>query len=347
MQEFAIRKLFDGHTHLREGQMLQAVAPLVAEFCQAVVPMPNLKIPVTDVALSLQYEAEILRASEFGLRPFMTIMLTDQTSSETIRAARPENVKVCKYYPVGVTNSSGHGVKDICRLLPVFEEMIGYSGSGGKYFSLSIHAEEPGVGLMEAEPAFIPTLAWLIDGMPRLRVIVEHISSVEMIEFVKSAGPNVFGTIAPQYLINTRDDVFDANEKVSQPLNWCKPAAKYEKDRAAIVEAAVNSTGKFFYGSDFAPHPWSKKMADDPAPGCANYPAGVYRMIEVFESAGRLDNLENFTSTYGANAHFVRLLDEKLHFVKTPHTIPVEMPISDGEVLRFWEGGKQVSWTLI
>jgi dihydroorotase len=249
----------DWHLHLRDGEALRAVLPHTArQFARAIV-MPNLKPPVTTTAQAQAYRARIVEALPAGLEftPLMTLYLTDRTDpGEVLRARESGVVHAIKLYPAGATTNSAAGVTGLAGLGPVLEAMQACG------LPLLVHGEvtDPSVDVFDREAVFLEReLAPVLARFPGLRVVVEHITTREAVDFVRAAGANVAATITAHHLLLSRNAMFVGGLR---PHAYCLPVLKRERHREALVAAAISGEEKFFLGTDSAPHARSAKEAD-------------------------------------------------------------------------------------
>jgi len=284
----------DFHVHLRQGDMLRLVAPLSAAHFGTVLVMPNTTPPVLTGEDALSYRVEILRAVEghpggSQFDPRMTIKLIQTTTPETIAQAARVGVIAAKLYPVGVTTNSNDGVTDILELAPVFAAM---EEAG---MVLCLHAEEPGVFVLDREEAFLDRwLQWLTTNWPLLHIVVEHLTTSAGVAYVASAGPYVAATITAHHLALTLDDVIGGE---LHPHHFCKPVAKRARDREMLIGAATRGPGrKFFLGTDSAPHSRNKKECASGCAGVFTAPIAIPLLAEIFEKVGQLGALSAFVS---------------------------------------------------
>ena len=295
MQELTILRPDDFHVHLRQdGDLSTTVRETANVFGRALV-MPNTKPPVlhweqvVDYVLKIQDKVPEARSGSFVA--LMTIQITAETTPFDIRACDNAICPAGKLYPAGVTTNSGNGVTDVKALYPVFAEME----KCGKV--LCLHGETPVAYCLDREFRFLETLMDLWEAFPKLRIVLEHLSTAAAVRCVEDAPETVAATITAHHLLLTLDDVVGA---LLEPHHFCKPIPKGPDDRKALIEAATGGNPKFFFGSDSAPHP---KGAKERAAGCAGVfsaPTALPTLAEVFESRGALDRLEAFTSKYGA-----------------------------------------------
>ncbi len=343
IQRLTIRRPDDWHVHLRDGEMLKAVAPYTArQFARAIV-MPNLVPPVTTVAAAQAYRDRILAAvpADAGFTPLMTCYLTDD--ADPVELARGFDTSVwaaAKLYPAHATTNSAHGVTDIANLFPALEAMqrIG--------MPLLVHGEvtDADVDIFDREAVFIHrTLAGLVRDFPALKIVFEHITTAESVAFVEAAGPNVAATVTPQHLVINRNAMFAGGIR---PHAYCLPVAKREAHRLAVRRAAVSGSPKFFLGTDSAPHAVEKKEA---ACGCAGIFNAAYALesyATVFDEEGALDRFEAFASENGPNFYGLPLNEETVTLERTGIIIPDRLPV-DGTALMPFHAGETLPWRLL
>jgi len=330
----------DWHVHLRDGDMLAAVLPDTARrFARAIV-MPNLKPPVRTVAEAAAYRNRILAALPDGMRfePLMTLYLTDNTSPEDILQAKASGfVHAVKYYPAGATTNSDSGVTDIRRVDAVLEAM---QEAG---LPLLLHGEvtDPGVDVFDREAVFIDQiLAPLLQRLPRLKVVLEHITTRQAAEFVTAAPANVGATITVHHLLYNRNAMFQGGIR---PHYYCLPILKRESHREALITAAISGNPKFFLGTDSAPH---ATHAKETACGCAGIysaHAAIELYAEAFEKAGALDRLEAFASHFGPDYYGLPRNADTITLVKETHEVPARHPAG----ITPLRAGEALTWRLV
>ncbi len=279
----------DWHVHLRDAAMLAAVLPDTArQFARALV-MPNLKPPVRTLADAAAYRDRILAALPEGARftPLMTLYLTDNTAPEEILKARASGfVQAVKYYPAGATTNSDAGVSDIGRVQGALEAM---QEAG---LPLLLHGEvtDPEVDVFDREAAFIATvLEPLLLRLPRLKIVLEHITTRQAVEFVAAAPANVAATITAHHLLYNRNAMFSGGLR---PHYYCLPVLKRESHRQTLIEAIRSGSPKYFLGTDSAPHASPSKESACGCAGIYTAHAAIELYAEAFETAGALDRLE-------------------------------------------------------
>lgn len=332
----------DWHLHLRDGAHLASVVPFTArQFARAVV-MPNLKPPVTTVALARAYRDRILASVPAGLafEPLMTLYLTDNTQPAEIRAARESGFIVgAKLYPAGATTHSDAGVTAIEKIYPALEAM---QTSG---LVLQVHGEVTAtdVDVFDRERVFIDrVLSQTVQRFPELKIVFEHVTTREAVEFVTSAREGVAATITPQHLLLNRNAIFQGGIR---PHLYCLPVLKREHDRAALVEAATSENPRFFLGTDSAPH---AKHTKENACGCAGIfsaHAAIELYAEAFEQAGRLDRLQAFASERGADFYGLPRNQGTVTLVRESWTPPASYPFGADDIVPF-RAGEPLAWRL-
>ena len=332
-QTLTIRRPDDWHVHLRDGAMLAAVAPWTArQFARALV-MPNLAPPVTRVAAAAAYRDRILVATAgHDFTPLMTCYLTDDADAAEIVRGYAEGVfAAAKLYPANATTNSAHGVTDVARLSLVFEAMQRAA------MPLLIHGEvtDAQVDVFDREAVFIErTLAPLVRNFPALKIVFEHITTSDAVDFVRASGPQVAATITPHHLHINRNAMFAGGLR---PHAYCLPVAKREAHRLALRKAATSGNAKFFLGTDSAPH---EVAAKESACGCAgifNAPFALESYAAVFDAEGALDRLKGFASEHGPRFYGLPLNERYVTLERIDHVIPDRIadvvPFHAGETL--------------
>ena len=332
----------DWHLHLRDGDALRAVVPhSAARFGRAIV-MPNLRPPVTTTEQALAYRERVRAALPPGssFEPLMTLYLTDNTSPAEIDAARASGTVVgVKYYPAGATTNSDSGVTAIERCFEVLARMEMLD------LPLLLHGEvtDGAVDVFDRERVFIDTtLTLLTRSFPGLRIVLEHVTTREGVEFVRAAGPRVAATLTPQHLLLNRNALLVGGVR---PHLYCLPVLKREEDRAALLAAATSGEPRFFLGTDSAPH---ARHTKEHACGCAGVfsaPAGIELYAEAFESAGALHRLEAFASFHGADFYGLPRNRDRITLERQDQTVPAVLPYGPDEIVPFRAGGT-LRWRL-
>ena len=333
-QTLTIRRPDDWHVHLRDGEMLERVAPYTArQFARGIV-MPNLAPPITTVAAAEAYRERIVAAAGPQFTPLMTCYLTDDTSPEEIDSGFDGKVWVAaKLYPAGATTNSASGVTDIRNAYPALERMQAI----GMTFCVHGEVTDPDVDVFDREAVFIDrVLEPLTRDFPELKIVFEHITTAEAAQFVEASNPNVGATVTPQHLIINRNAIFAGGLR---PHAYCLPVAKREKHRLAVRKAATSGSAKFFLGTDSAPH---SREAKESACGCAgifNASFALEAYATVFEEEGALDKLGAFASLNGPRFYGLPPNEGTITLERAEVTVPEEIegmvPFLAGQTLRW------------
>jgi dihydroorotase len=331
-QTLTIRKPDDWHVHLRDGEMLIRVASYTArQFARAIV-MPNLDPPITTAEAARAYRKRILVATDPGFTPLMTCYLTDNSNPDEIAQGFAEGVWVAaKLYPAGATTNSASGVTDLRNIYPVLARMekIG--------MVLCVHGEvtDPEVDVFDREAVFIDrSLTRLVSDFPELKIVLEHITTTDAVDFVNSG--RVAATITPQHLVINRNAMFAGGLR---PHAYCLPVAKREEHRLAVRRAAVSGKPNIFLGTDSAPHPRSAKESACGCAGIFNAPFALESYAGVFEEEDALDKLEAFASINGAHFYDLPVNEETVTLERWTVDVPQEIdglvPFRAGETLHW------------
>lgn len=338
MTTLTINRPLDLHTHLRRGAMLQKVVRYTAAHCDYALVMPNTSPnPILTGSDATQYAWEIMEeVRRLGIKhfkPLMTIQITDETTPEMIYEAKMLAVSAGKCYPKGVTTNSHNGITDFRKLERVFAAMEEME------MVLCLHGQKPESFILNREKDFHVILTWIADTFPLLRIVMEHISVGDSVRLVRDLPSNVAATITGHHLKLTLHDVvahFDpvANREGLAPHNYCQPVPQLPEDMKLLIEAATSGDPKFFFGSDTAPHLRENKEHSCGCAGCFTAPIVFPMLAGIFEEVGKLDRLEDFTSTFGARFYGLKLSGEKFTLVKEPMIIPAHydgiVPVDTG-----------------
>tara|TARA_E500000178_G_scaffold356423_1_gene434240 strand:+ start:29497 stop:30579 length:1083 start_codon:yes stop_codon:yes gene_type:complete len=349
MNSIEITQPDDWHLHVRDGRLLDAVIADSANFYKRALIMPNLNPPVRTVLDALNYRKRILLSLEkiglplkksnkhfgsplYSFEPYMSIYLTESLHKEEIKKiSRTNEILAVKFYPTGATTNSEFGLKNLSGSYDIFELM---SELG---IVLCIHGEvvDPDVDVFDREAVFIDRiLTQLLKRFPKLKIVFEHISTAAAVQFVLSQKNNVAATITPQHLIFNRNDLLAGSIK---PHRYCAPILKEESDRLSLVQAATSGDSRFFLGTDSAPHLVSEKESDCGCAGCYSAPHSLYIYTEVFDSEGKLENLEGFASINGPSFYKLSPNKNKIRLVRKKW-----IPSDDADIITI-EGEKIVS----
>jgi dihydroorotase len=343
MQTLTITRPDDWHLHLRDGAALAAVLPDTARrFARAIV-MPNLKPPVTTVALAAAYRERILAALPAGMNftPLMTLYLTDNLPPAEVDALKASGfVHAVKLYPAGATTNSDAGVSDLTKCTPTLARMEKLG------VPLMVHGEvtDPAVDIFDREAVFIDTvLNPLLRDFPALNVVLEHITTKDGIDFVRAGGANVAGTLTAHHLLLNRNAILAGGIR---PHNYCLPVLKREGHRQALMAAAISGNPKFFLGTDSAPHAQNTKETACGCAGCYTAHAGIELYAEVFEAAGALGRLEGFASFFGADYYGLPRNTGQITLRREALAVPASLDYSGDDRLVPLRAGESIAWRL-
>jgi dihydroorotase len=344
MRSLTITRPDDWHLHLRDGDYLEHTVKDACRYFGRAIIMPNLTPPVATAADAERYYSEIRRCVPVGngFEPLMTLYITPDTDVETVRgAANSDVVQAFKLYPAGATTNSDAGVSAIESLYPVFEEMQRLG------VVLCIHGEVTNheVDIFDREAVFIQeSLGPICEKFPDLKVVFEHITTNDAVEFVKSQHQNVAATITVHHLLYNRNDMLAGGMR---PIYYCLPVLKRNTHQAALIQAAISGNPKFFLGTDSAPHP---RHAKENACGCA---AGSYTehaalelYAEVFDEHGALDKLEGFASFYGADFYGLPRHNDQITLQEEPWPVPETLPFGNDQLIPI-RNGEHVRWRVL
>jgi dihydroorotase len=338
----------DWHIHLRDGEAMQAIVGHTAkQFARAVI-MPNLKPPVTTVALAQAYRSRIEQAlsacgiSKASFTPLMTLYLTDKTVADEIaRAHEADDIVAVKLYPAGATTNSDAGVTDLLGKCSTVLEMMQRVG-----MPLLMHGEvtDPEVDVFDREALFIDrVMIPLRKSFPELKVVFEHLTTKEGVEYVRDASGPIAATITAQHLLYNRNEIFKGGIR---PHFYCLPILKREVHRQALVDAATSDSPRFFLGSDSAPH---AKGLKENACGCAGCYTAVHALelyATAFERADKIDRLEAFASFRGPDFYGLPRNKGSVTLTREPYVVPLEVPYGS-ETLVPLAAGETLPWKML
>jgi dihydroorotase len=343
MQSLTITRPDDWHLHLRDGAALAAVLPDTARRFGRAIVMPNLRPPVTTVAAAAAYRQRILAALPAGLvfQPLMTLYLTDNTAADEIDRAKGSGfVHGVKLYPAGATTNSDAGVTDLVRCRATLARMEALE------MPLLVHGEVTGmdVDVFDREAVFVDRiLSPLIKNFPALRVVLEHVTTREGVDFVRSCNGSVAATITAHHLLLNRNAIFLGGIR---PHHYCLPILKREAHRQALVGAATSGDPRFFLGTDSAPHGKSAKETGCGCAGCYTAYAGIELYAEVFDAVGKLERLEAFASHFGADFYRMPRNREYITLIRRDWRVQDSLPYTEDEKLVPLRAGEDVAWSL-
>ena len=329
----------DWHLHVRDGAAMAAVVPPTArQFGRAII-MPNLKPPVTTTAQALAYRERILAAVPKGVafEPLMTLYLTDKLPPDEIRRAKEAGITAVKLYPAGATTNSDAGVTDLRHCHETLD-MMQREG-----LPLLVHGEvtDPEIDLFDREKVFIDQkLIPLRADFPELKIVFEHITTREAVQYVGEAGAKTAATITAHHLLYNRNAIFLGGVR---PHYYCLPVLKREEHRRALVNAATSGSAKFFLGTDSAPHAAPLKEHATGCAGCYTALSALELYAEAFDAAGALDQLEGFASFHGPAFYGLPRSTGTVTLKRERWTLPETVPFGDAP-LKPLRGGEQLSW---
>ena len=334
----------DWHLHLRDGKQMQSVLPDSARrFARAIV-MPNLKPPVTTTDQAIQYRSRIIDALPNTLRghfnPLMTLYLTDNTAPEEVEKAKKSGmVHAVKLYPAGATTNSDAGITDLSKCfatLAIMEQLE---------LPLLVHGEvtDPTVDIFDRETAFIDrVLMPLTERFPALRIVLEHITTREAVEFIQSKPNHIAATITAHHLLFNRNAIFAGGIR---PHYYCLPILKREQHRQALIKAAISGSPKFFLGTDSAPHTIANKESYCGCAGIYTAHAGIEFYAEAFDRVNALDKLEAFASFYGADFYRLPRNKHRISLTKEDWVVPKQIQFGDDQLIPLM-AGERLTWRL-
>ncbi|MDR0665149.1 MAG: dihydroorotase [Helicobacteraceae bacterium] len=325
MQEIELVSPFDSHLHLRDGDLLKIVAPISARVFSGAVVMPNLTPPIVTIGMANAYKERILKArGEAQFEPIVALYLTDALKTEEVK-----NAKIVKLYPIGVTTGSESGITDIDAFDALFGTMQDYG------VILSAHGETNGA-VLEREAEFAPFYKRLAVKYPRLKIVMEHISSIALVDLLDRY-ENLYATITLHHLLYTLDDLLGGGLKAHL---FCKPIVKTAADRAALRDLAFSAHPKVSFGSDSAPHLRAAKEREGAA-GIFSAPVLAPALVELFEERSALGALQAFISDNAQNIYGVKLPRKTVTLIKQPSIVPAEI----GGVVPM-RAGETIGWSI-
>ena len=331
----------DWHLHLRDEEALAHTVPATSRSFHRAIVMPNLVPPVTTVEMAEAYKERILNCVPQGqsFEPLITLYLTDTMSPEEIKKAKKSSaVYACKLYPAGATTNSDSGVSSLSSLDPVLEAMQ------SEDIPLLVHGEvtENHVDIFDREKEFINQhLIPIQKKFPKLRIVLEHITTKDAVEFVKNTPDNVAATITPQHLMYNRNDMLVGGIK---PHLYCLPILKANDHQKALQQAAISGNPKFFLGTDSAPHATDTKESYCGCAGCYSAPVAIELYATIFEELGALDKLENFASVFGANFYKLPINKDKILLKREKLEVPSNLPFTNNSGITPLAAGAILNW---
>ncbi|QMT58688.1 MULTISPECIES: dihydroorotase [unclassified Legionella] len=340
MQTLIINRPDDWHVHLRDNEMLEhTVADTAQHFARALV-MPNLKPALTSLSSLSEYRTRILKALPQGatFEPYMTFYLNDFVRPEELKeAAKTSYILGAKLYPAGATTNSEAGAKSLTDLYPLFEVLQSSN------LVLQIHGEVTHSDIFERESLFIEEyLKPIVRNFPKLRIVLEHISTRAAVEYVTDAPATVAATITPHHLLYNRNKLLAGGLR---PHYYCLPILKHEHDQKALLGAACSGNSKFFAGTDSAPHIVSTKESACGCAGIYSAPFALALYTQVFDEMNQLKQLNHFLSRFGAEFYQLPINQQHIELIKSPQTIPAYLPLGSSQVVPI-AAGETIPWSI-
>lgn len=343
MNSITLTRPDDWHLHLRDDAALAAVVAASARQMGRAIIMPNLTPPVTTTDQVLAYRQRILAALPDGacFEPLMTLYLTDDTpAAEIERAHASGRVQAVKLYPAGATTNSASGVNDLAHCDAAIATMARLG------IPLLVHGEatDAEIDIFDREAVFIErVMKPLLERHPDLKVVFEHITTAEAAAFVAAAPANVASTITAHHLLFNRNRLLAGGIR---PHYYCFPILKRERHRQALLEAAISGSGKFFLGTDSAPHARGDKESACGCAGVYSAPAALELYASAFEQAGALERLEGFASHHGPDFYGLPRNTESVTLVREPWRLPESLPYAEGQTIVPLAAGETLAWKL-
>ena len=344
MTQLKLARPDDWHLHLRQGEVMSSVVGMTAKQMGRAIVMPNLSPPVRNAQEALRYRKEIVCSLPKGtsFNPLMTLYLTDKTTKQNIiEAGNNEHVYAVKLYPAGATTNSESGVTSVLGVYPVIEQMQ------KEGVPLLVHGEvtHADIDVFDREKVFIETvLSPLLKNFPELKVVLEHITTKEAVDFVFGSSDNVAATITAHHLLANRNHMLVGGIK---PHYYCLPVLKRKSPhQEALIAAATSGSAKFFLGTDSAPHDKHQKESACGCAGVFSAHAAIELYAEVFDRANKIDMLESFASHHGPDFYGLKRNTESITLEKNSWVVPESYKLANSEIVPFF-GGRSLSWRLL
>lgn len=342
MDTLTLKQPDDWHIHLRDNDKLaRTVADAAHQFSRVLV-MPNLQPPVTNAESAMRYRERILQHSgkATNFKPYMTLYLTDNTTEADIEAAaNQEYILAAKLYPAGATTNSDNGVTDIKALYPVLAAMEKYQRV------LCLHGEvtQANIDIFDREALFIEQiLTPLVRDFPKLKIVLEHITTKQAVDFICAAASNVAATITAHHLLHNRNDLLVGGIK---PHYYCLPVLKRREHQQALITAATSGNAKFFLGTDSAPHSIASKQSGCGCAGIYTAHAAIELYAQIFDAENCLDKLENFSSVFGAQFYGLTPNSHTITLIKKSWQVQDKLNFGD-QLLQPLAAGEHLAWQL-
>lgn len=340
LRSFSITRPDDWHVHCRDHDMLSDIVSATAEDFGRALLMPNLRPPLTSVSAIVAYRDRVIASLEKSNRfmPYMTLYINESVSADELYLAKKSDfILGAKLYPAGATTNSEHGVQSVRALYSLFEVMQELD------LVLQIHGEVTHGDIFEREAQFIEDILLpLTHDFPRLRIVLEHISTQAAVEFVEQASEFVAATITPHHLFYNRNQLLAGGIR---PHYYCLPILKHERDQMAVQQAAVGGNCKFFAGTDSAPHLRNQKESTCGCAGIFSAPYALAIYAEVFDNLGKLKQLEPFMSQYGADFYKLPMNQGEIELIQRPQQIPEVLDYDFGQIVPIG-AGTELQWSV-
>jgi len=342
MNELTITAPDDWHLHFRDGDMLKETVPATSRCFKRAIVMPNLTPPIINAKMALSYQQRIINCipTHHNFTPLMTIYLTNDTSKEDILTAKKAGIVAAKLYPAGATTNSDSAVTSLSALFPILETM---SEVG---MLLLIHGEVTleSVDIFDREKYFIDQhLSIIVDQFKSLKIVFEHITTSEAVDFVTAANCMVAATITPQHLLLNRNDLLVGGVR---PHNFCLPVLKRNTHQEALQAVVKTGSNKFFLGTDSAPHEQSRKESSCGCAGCYSAWSAIELYAQIFDDLNALDKLEGFASHHGPDFYDLQRNTNTITLERKSWKIPNSITLPNGNPIVPFYAGKQISWKL-
>ncbi len=330
----------DWHIHLRDGDALERTTADAAKVFARAIVMPNLVPPITNAGQALAYKERITRCIPKGttFEPLMVLYLTDQTSPQDIIDAKKQGIVACKLYPAGATTNSASGVTSVANIKSVLEEMQNQG------ILLLVHGEvtDSEIDIFDREKVFIDQiLSKIVSDFPKLKIVLEHITTKDAVEFVNHTDEHVGATITAHHLLFNRNHLLVGGIK---PHYYCLPVLKRNVHQIALLEAATSGSKKFFLGTDSAPHTQSAKEAACGCAGCYTAYHALELYAQAFESVSALDKLEAFASFFGPDFYGLARNSETITLTKEQWVVPEKLSLTRETSVIPLQAGECLQW---
>jgi dihydroorotase len=339
MRTLSITRPDDWHVHFRDKAFLQHTVTATAQHFARALVMPNLNPALTTVEALTRYYERInatLKNSDFS--PYMTLYLNEEVKPDDLALAKTyPYILGAKLYPAGATTNSAEGTRSIKSIYPLLDLMQSQD------LVLQIHGEVTYGDIFEREALFINDyLIPITNAFPKLRIVLEHISTKAAVDFVTNASSKIAATITPHHLLYNRNQLLAGGIR---PHYYCLPILKHEQDQRALQEAAISGNPKFFAGTDSAPHAQHTKESACGCAGIYSAPFALAMYAQLFDEQGKLDKLEKFMSHFGADFYRLPINQERIELVKKQQTIPQSLPFGDDQVIPVG-AGSTLDWSI-